>query len=148
MSVHSVICYIDKAKRIIQPAIQLNHVCNTSVVKVKTIWQSLIHFCNYESWLIFYHSWNSKYSEIILPNSRSPSNFKQWWLSWAICYLDRYFLGYLLSNRTSEVTFSYYPSCTLNSQYIWKWTNANPMKILGLLASHPKLLIGSKLSLS
>ena len=36
---------------------------------------------------------------------------------------------------------------TFNSQYIWKWTNANPMKILGQLASHPKLLIGSKLSL-
>ena len=35
-----------------------------------------------------------------------------------------------------------------NSQYFWKWTNANPMKILGQLASHPKLLIGSKLSLS
>ena len=35
----------------------------------------------------------------------------------------------------------------LNSQYIWKWTNANPMKILGQLASYPKLLIGSKLSL-
>ena len=35
----------------------------------------------------------------------------------------------------------------LNSQYIWKWTNGNPMKILGQLASHPKLLIGSKLSL-
>ena len=27
------------------------------------------------------------------------------------------------------------------------WTNANPMKIFGQLASHPKLLIGSKLSL-
>ena len=35
----------------------------------------------------------------------------------------------------------------LNSQYFWKWTNANPMKILEQLASHPKLLIGSKLSL-
>ena len=34
----------------------------------------------------------------------------------------------------------------LNSQYFWKWTNANPMKILGQLASHPKLLIGSKLT--
>ena len=35
----------------------------------------------------------------------------------------------------------------LNSQYFWKWTNANPMKIFGQLASHSKLLIGSKLSL-
>ena len=35
----------------------------------------------------------------------------------------------------------------LNSQYFWKWTNANPRKIFGQLASHPKLLIGSKLSL-
>ena len=39
--------------------------------------------------------------------------------------------------------------CTnvLNSIYFWKWTNANPMKIFRQLASHPKLLIGSKLSL-
>ena len=36
---------------------------------------------------------------------------------------------------------------SLNSQYFWKWTNANPMKIFGQLVSHPKLLIGSKLSL-
>ena len=36
----------------------------------------------------------------------------------------------------------------LNSQYFWKWTNANPMKIFRQSASHPKLLIGSKLSLS
>ena len=35
----------------------------------------------------------------------------------------------------------------LNSQYFWKWTNANPMKIFRQPASHPKLLIGSKLSL-
>ena len=27
----------------------------------------------------------------------------------------------------------------INSQYFWKWTNANPMKIFGQLASHPKL---------
>ena len=33
----------------------------------------------------------------------------------------------------------------LNSQYFWKWTN--PMKIFRQPASHPKLLIGSKLSL-
>ena len=35
----------------------------------------------------------------------------------------------------------------INSQYFWKWTNANPMKKFSRLASHPKLLIGSKLSL-
>ena len=34
-----------------------------------------------------------------------------------------------------------------NSQYFWKWTNANPMKIFRQPASHPKLLFGSKLSL-
>ena len=38
-------------------------------------------------------------------------------------------------------------SRSLNSQYFWKWTNANPMKIFRQCASHPKLLIGSKLSL-
>ena len=36
---------------------------------------------------------------------------------------------------------------SLNSQYFCKWTNANPMKIFGQLASHHKLLIRSKLSL-
>ena len=35
----------------------------------------------------------------------------------------------------------------LNSQYFLKWTNVNPVKMFGQLASHPKLLIGSKLSL-
>ena len=35
----------------------------------------------------------------------------------------------------------------LNSQYFWKWTNANPMKNFRQPASLPKLLIGSKLSL-
>ena len=35
----------------------------------------------------------------------------------------------------------------LNSQYCWKWTNANPMKIFRQPESHPKLLLGSKLSL-
>ena len=35
----------------------------------------------------------------------------------------------------------------LNSIYFWKWTNDNPMKIFRQLGSHPKLLIGSKLSL-
>ena len=35
----------------------------------------------------------------------------------------------------------------LNSIYFWKWTNANPIKFFRQLASHPKLLIGSKLSL-
>ena len=35
----------------------------------------------------------------------------------------------------------------LNSQYLLKWTNANPMKSFGQLAIHPKLLIVSKLSL-
>ena len=77
VSVHSVFCSGAKAKSIIQPEIQLNHMCNRCVVKVKTIWQSLIHFYNYESWLISYHSSNSKNSNIILPYSRSPSNFKQ-----------------------------------------------------------------------
>ena len=27
----------------------------------------------------------------------------------------------------------------INSQYFWKWTNANPMKILSRLNRHPKL---------
>ena len=35
----------------------------------------------------------------------------------------------------------------LNSQYFWKWTNANPIKNFGQPVSHPKLLIGSKWSL-
>ena len=33
------------------------------------------------------------------------------------------------------------PLIYINSQYFWKWTNANPMKIFGQLVSHPKLLI-------
>ena len=35
----------------------------------------------------------------------------------------------------------------LSSQYFWKWTNDNPIKIFGQHASHPKLLIRSKLGL-
>ena len=38
-------------------------------------------------------------------------------------------------------------SFCLNSQYFWKWTNANPMKIFGRAATASKLYIRLKLSL-
>ena len=41
----------------------------------------------------------------------------------------------------------YKRSDDLNSIYSGEWTNAIPMKIFRQLATHPKLLIGSKLSL-
>ena len=45
----------------------------------------------------------------------------------------------LYQNVTTDLLILY----LINSQYIWKWTNANPTKIFGQLVSHPKLLIGT-----
>ena len=55
-----------------------------------------------------------------------------------ICFFDL-----LLHNLVSTIL-----PTSLNSIYFWKWTNANPKKNFRQLASHPKLLIGSKVSLS
>ena len=61
------------------------------------------------------------------------------WFGFFVLNLLSILSDYLSQQKMSQIW--------LNSQYIWKWTNANPMKILGQLASHPKLLIGSKPSL-
>ena len=63
------------------------------------------------------------------------------------CYFRRYIEGVKPVSWNLTILGKIRSETIINSQYIWKWTNANPMKILGQLASHPKLLIGSKLSL-
>ena len=94
---------------------------------------------------------NEKNNVPVVPGQRPTLTFT----NHTMADMCKYFFSYFIIRFSNQIFFGInfsnfvirFYHRAINSQYFLKWTNANPMKILGQLASHPKLLIGSKLSL-
>ena len=85
-------------------------------------------------------SWSLLSPKISLnPNTSACQNPTMAQSAWDIPYLNRKIFPFLYQIFV-VVMFSYFViRFILNSQYFWKWTNANPMKIIGQDATASKL---------
>ena len=94
------------------------------------------HFLIFDTLLV---KWCPFFDSLPLHQFSKFNNFL--WICW---FLGKKFV--LSAWKLNNPYISSY-GAYLNSQYFWKWTDANPMKIIGQDATASKLWIRSKLSL-